>query len=84
MIYKDNKGYLSEDKYNMYQRIECEICKETTPDELLSLVNEVKEKFGDDEEVSHGMTDSIMESMLIALGYGEAVKEITSIGRWYC
>jgi hypothetical protein len=54
-----------------------------SPEEFTAKVKDAVERFGGDPEAVHGETDTLMEDMLSALGYGEGVDLIRATTRWY-
>lgn len=52
-------------------------------DKYLERMNEVKQRYGDDEETAHYLADEILCDLLISLGYAELVKVYDSVPKWY-
>lgn len=54
-----------------------------TPERFLEEVRIIGTSYCGDLEALHGATDTLMEELLISLGYGEGVELIRSMERWY-
>lgn len=52
-------------------------------DKYLERMNEVKQRYEDDEETAHYLADEILCDLLINLGYAELVKVYDSVPKWY-
>lgn len=52
-------------------------------DKYLKRMNEVKQRYADDEEVAHCLADEILCDLLINLGYIELVSEYNDVDKWY-
>ena len=57
--------------------------KPLTANEFLVEIDGLLVNFGDDPELCHVALDKAMESLLISLGYGDAVTKIMRTERWY-
>jgi hypothetical protein len=64
-----------ESEFNLNQRLSPEEFKEKIEGIILNLSH--------DKEYCHHSTDGAMENLLIALGYGEAIRLIKTTTRWY-
>lgn len=53
-----------------------------TPEQFLAMVQEISDE-NEDVEAFHDLTDTLMEDLLIDLGYGEGIELIRSKERWY-
>jgi hypothetical protein len=54
-----------------------------TPEQFKNEMQNIIVEFGNDTEVLHARIDSLMESTLEELGYGEGVKLIEDLELWY-
>lgn len=52
-------------------------------DEYLLKMKEIGEKYGNDEEVCHGLADDLLCQILIDLGYKEIADEFEKLPKWY-
>lgn len=54
-----------------------------TPEQFSKKVDEILATKGIDEEIQHARTDTLMEELLILLGYQEGIDKIQESTRWY-
>lgn len=54
-----------------------------TPEEFAEKIKAAINKYGNDAESMHEVTDEIMEEALMSLGYEEGVELIRNTMRWY-
>lgn len=52
-------------------------------DEYLLKMKEIGEKYGNDEEVCHGLADDLLCQILNDLGYNDIVEEFEKLPKWY-
>jgi hypothetical protein len=51
--------------------------------EYLLKMKEIGEKYGNDEEVCHGLADDLLCQILNDLGYNDIVEEFEKLPKWY-
>ena len=69
----------------MYERLDNCPLKEitTTPEEFTKRMQEIHNRYSDDEEVVHSEMDDLMCELLRELGYGEGVDIFDNTHKWY-
>jgi hypothetical protein len=54
-----------------------------SPEEFKKAMQEIREKFGGDEEAAHDKMDNLICDLLVTLGYSEGIEIFKRQDKWY-
>jgi hypothetical protein len=55
----------------------------TTPKQFAEQMQKIRDDFGADQEMAHGMMDNLMAKVLLELGYRDGIAVFDEQEKWY-